>query len=143
MPMPTLCPASIIEGYLAERGAARFADLDVDQLRELHFQVIGRETASRDRAYVCWKLRRARPGHVPFGPAPPRRFEPEAEVKAVVIRLDEEALTALDEALRRQGYRTRVAFIRHALAHLLDDLGEREAAALVDDTVQRAEGTAR
>jgi hypothetical protein len=39
---------------------------------------------------------------------------------------------ALDAAWARQGFKNRVAFIRTALAHLLREHGEEEAAAKVE-----------
>jgi metal-responsive CopG/Arc/MetJ family transcriptional regulator len=52
-------------------------------------------------------------------------------MKVVPLRMEETAVEALDEAWGRHGYRIRVPFIRTALARLLREHGEEEAAAKV------------
>ena len=106
-------------------------DLGVDQLRALYERTLQRTTGSVDRRYLVWKVREARKGNIKVGPAE-RRTSPDAEMKVVPLRMEETVVEALDEAWGRHGYKNRVAFIRAALARLLREYGEEEAASQVE-----------
>jgi hypothetical protein len=78
-----------------------------------------------------WKIREARKGKIKVGPAEHRR-SPGAEMKVIPLRMEETVVEALDATWAKHGYKNRVAFIRTALANLLREHGEEEAAAKVE-----------
>ncbi len=50
-------------------------------------------------------------------------------MKILPLRLDAEAVAAMDEAWRKRGMKTRMEFLRRALGHYLEHLGASDAAA--------------
>jgi len=108
----------------------RFAGLTVEELTAKYLEVVGRPTGSTDRAYLIWKIREAEMGRVPVGPVQPRTTNTEpADIKVLPLRLGSAAVTAMDEAWRTRGAKSRTEFLRAALHHYLNHLGATEAAA--------------
>ncbi len=108
----------------------RFSSMTVEELQVKYREVIGRDTGSDDKRYLIWKIREAEKGRVPVGPRPARsRSERDADVKILPLRLDAEAVVAMDEAWRKRGMKTRMEFLRRALGHYLEHLGASDAAA--------------
>jgi len=120
------------QGFTDEEvDAMPLRDLSVDQLRALYERTLGRTTGSTDRTYLTWKIREARKGRVPVGPAD-RRTAPGVEVKVLSVRLERAAVEALDAAWARHGFHNRLGFLRVALARLLREHGEDEAAVMFE-----------
>ncbi len=108
----------------------RFSSMTVEELQVKYREVVGRDTGSDDKRYLIWKIREAEKGRIPVGPRPTRaRSERDADVKILPLRLDAEAVAAMDEAWRKRGMKTRMEFLRRALGHYLGHLGALDAAA--------------
>lgn len=109
----------------------RFASMTVEELQVLYRSTVGRDTGSSDRLYLIWKVREAEKGRIPIGPRETRRPDQEGESDARILplRLDSASVEALDGAWRARGMKSRMDFLRRALAHYLTHLGDRTAAA--------------
>ncbi len=71
-----------------------------------------------------------RKGNVKVGPSE-RRHDPDAEIKVVPLRMEKQVVEALDEVWKRLGAKSRIGFIRAALAEKLQAAGEEEVAGLI------------
>lgn len=113
----------------------RFSSMTVEELQAKYREVVGRDTGSSSRAYLVWKIREAENGRIPVGPRQPRaRAGDPSDVKILTLRLDGEAVAAMDEAWRARGMKTRMEFLRQALGHYLAHLGAQDAAAKLGAT---------
>ncbi len=111
------------------------AEAEIDALRARYVEVVGRQTSSRDRRYLLWKIRVASQGKVPVGPVGRRQpGEPAVEHKVLPLRMPAETVDALDDVWRRHGLRSRMELIRSALERYLSGLGEEAAAARLRGT---------
>ncbi len=114
----------------SKRGpASGLTKMTVEELRALYLQEIGRETSSDDKAYLVWKIRQARNGKIPIGPA----REPRGEIQNLPFTLEREVVAKLDGARKRLGFTTRQAMLRRAVHQLLMVGGERDVAKLFED----------
>lgn len=104
------------------------ADLSVDQLRAVYKHLSGRPSTSESRTYLCNRIRMARQGTLPSGTRRSRSGEPQ---KVLPVAMAVSVVEALDEAWRRNGYGSRIAFIREAIVEKLVELGEGDVAELV------------
>ena len=108
----------------------RFSGMTVEELQRMYVEVVGRPTSSSHRAYLSWKIREAEKGRVPVGPRQSRARQGEpADVKILPLRLEAEAVEAMDAAWRDRGMKTRMEFLRRALGHYLTHIGAADAAA--------------
>lgn len=107
----------------------KLSKLSIGELRARYLEVVGRDTHSRDRNYLVWKIREVQRGRIPAGPTH-RRERPEVEHKVLPLRLEADAVAKLDEAVERLGFKTRIAFLREAIASLLAERGEGDVAAM-------------
>lgn len=108
----------------------RFSSMTVEELRRMYVDVIGRETGSSSKPYLQWKIREAEKGRIPIGPRQSRARDAEStDVKILPLRLDAEAVEAMDAAWRDRGMKTRMEFLRRALGHYLTHIGAADAAA--------------
>ena len=127
-----------VEAFLAAKGVKGLTKLATDDLRALYVDVIGRDTGSTHDGYLVWKIREAMKGRIPLGEvsgggarsATPTDGEP-VEQKVIPIRLPADTADAMDAAWRRHGFKSRMDFIRAALADKLRALNEADAATLV------------
>lgn len=109
--------------------ATGLTKMTVEELRALYVQEVGRATSSDDKAYLVWKIRQARNGKVPVGPA----REPRGEIQNLPFTLERDVVAQLDAARERLGFKTRQAMLRRAVHQLLNVGGEREVAKLFED----------
>lgn len=108
----------------------RFSSMTVEELQAKYREVVGRDTGSDDKRYLIWKIREAEKGRVPVGPRAPRtRASETGEVRILPLRLEADAVAAMDAAWRARGMKTRMEFLRRALGHYLESLGATDAAA--------------
>jgi hypothetical protein len=110
----------------------RFQAMSLADIQRLYLTTIGRSTNSSDVPYLAWKIKEAEKGRIPVGPRRTparRRGEPTETPKVLSLRVREDALTALDAAVERLGYRSRMAFFAEAAGRLLSEHGETDAAA--------------
>ena len=113
----------------------RFSSMTVEELQRMYVDVIGRETGSSSKPYLQWKIREAEKGRIPIGPRQSRARDAEpADVKILPLRLEAEAIEAMDAAWRDRGMKTRMEFLRRALGHYLLHVGAEEAAARFPST---------
>lgn len=104
----------------------------VDQLRIAYRIAVGRDTGSTHKGYLTWKIREALKGNITVGEIKRggTTREQGEEVKVLPLRLGESKVTAMDAAVERLGYGSRMAFLRDAIGSLLAAKGEADAAAL-------------
>lgn len=106
--------------------------MTVPQLRIAYRLAVGRDTGSTHKNYLVWKIREAIKGNITVGEV--KRGggtrEPGEDVKVLPLRLGESKVTAMDAAVERLGYPSRMAFLRDAIGSLLASKGEADAAAL-------------
>ena len=104
--------------------------MTVVQLQSLYLATVGRSTGSTDRRYLEWKIREAEKGRIPVGPRESRAAEtPDAGTARVLpLRLETEAVEAMDATWKSHGMKSRMEFLRRALGHYLAHLGAHGAA---------------
>jgi len=116
----------------APRERGRYRGMTVEELREAYVRIVGRPTSSTDKPYLVWKITQVEKGLVRPGPVEPgmRREGALAEAdKTLPLTIAAAAVVAVDEAWARQGFRSRMAFLRTAIRETLLSRGETEAAA--------------
>ena len=113
--------------YLA--GELKPRHVNVAQLRIAYRLAVGRDTGSDHKGYLTWKIREAQKGRIPTGPVE-RSAAPAEDHQVLPLRLPTSRVTALDEAVARLGYTSRMAFLRDAIGRTLAAKGEQTAAAL-------------
>ena len=104
------------------------ADLSLAQLRDLYLGLSGRSTTSESRTYLTQRVRLAREGRLPAGTRRTRSGEP---TKVLPVSMPVSTVEALDEAWRRLGFPSRIAFIRRAISEKLQAEGEDEVAEMI------------
>lgn len=103
--------------------------LDVDELRDLYVETVGRPTGSSDKRYLIWKITQARKGKITVGPIPNRRSDGALrDHKVLPLRMKTDLVERIDEAWKRHGLKSRMELLREALQNYLADIGERELA---------------
>ena len=118
----------VVEPTVAEMVQMRSRDLTIEQLQQVFEHLSGRETTSTTRVYLCNQVRLAMAGTLPQGTRRIRSGEPQ---KVVPVAMPVATVEKLDAAWRRNGYGSRIAFIRTALSEKLLAEGEDEVAKLV------------
>lgn len=114
----------------AEATPVRLTKLTVEELQARYREVIGRDTSSSDKAYLVWKLREAAKGRVPVGPRTTTHREgPAAEMMVLPLRMERDAVEAMDEAWKRLGLKNRMDLFRCALRAYFQGAGETDVAA--------------
>lgn len=116
----------------SERG--RLVSMTVDELQMKYFEVVGRPTASEDKAYLVWKIRQAQRGKVPVGPV--RRAATEGdpvEYKVLPLRFTAVSVDQMDALWRALGMKSRTDFVRTAIDAYVKSLASRPAAAAVSE----------
>jgi hypothetical protein len=106
-----------------------FRYLSVADLQKVYAHLLKRPTASTNRGYLTWVISEAKAGRVRSGGTRQRRGSGEA-IKTVPLCLPVSTVGALDEAWKRCGYVSRIAFIRQAIGDILSLKGEAEVAKL-------------
>jgi hypothetical protein len=123
-----------VEGAVAEpesKKRGRFSAMSIEELQAKYLEVVGRATGSSDRGYLIWKIREAEKGRITVGPRQTRTTDGNTdEAKALPLRLDAPAITAMDTVWREQGIPSRTEFLLRAIGHYLTHLGATDAAAL-------------
>lgn len=104
----------------------RFAGMTIDALQAEYIRVVGRESSSNDRGYLCWKIREAEKGHVRVGPRVTRADIGDAVV--LPLRLRKYAVEVLDAAWKGRQIPSRNEFFRRATVAYLRELGAFDAA---------------
>ncbi len=112
----------------------RFSSMTVEELQTLYLSVVGRKTGSDDRRYLIWKIREAEKGRIPVGPRETRTpaQQADSDMRILPLRLDARRVAAIDATWRARGMRSRMDFLRQALAHYLARVGAPGAAALFE-----------
>jgi hypothetical protein len=124
-------PASSEASPAAKPPWGRFSTMTVEQLQAKYLEVVGRPTGRNDRGYLIWKIREAEKGRIPVGPRAVRQSEEEpSDMKVLPLRLEGQAVEKMDEAWRSRGFKSRMEFLRRALAYYLTHLGADDTAAL-------------
>jgi len=115
-----------------KRESDGLADMDAAALQALYLKEIGRPTGSDNVGYLIWKIREARKGNIKVGPAAPRAPKSDVPVKVIPIRIEEDALAAMD-ALVGEGkpYSSRMDIFRKAIAVWADMAGHTELSNLI------------
>ncbi len=119
----------------ATRVAPKLSKMDVESLRALYVEVIGRPTGSHDAPYLRWKIRQAQRGKIPVGPRESRRTGGESkDVKVLPLRMETELVEQLDQARERLGLKSRMELFRRSLHAFLLEAGEVRVAELFAPT---------
>ena len=103
----------------------------VDELRAEYLEVVGRQTDSTDAGYLKWKIREARKGNVKVGPIDRAAKGEPKDAMVLPLRMDRALVEQLDAHWKAQGYTSRMAFIRNALATLIGNEGNDELASAI------------
>lgn len=117
----------------AKREDDGLAGMDADALRKLYAEVIGRPTGSTNTGYLIWKIREARKGRIKVGPRAPRpERRPGVEMKVIPIRIETDALAAMDDLVGEgKPYRSRMDIFRAAIAVWADMSGHTALSSLI------------
>lgn len=119
------------DGLTDEEIAQRYANgdeslkprhLNVDQLRRAYEIAVGRTTGSTDRGYLVWKIREARKGNITVG-AIERKTTSSSDQMVLPFRVAREDVPTLDAAWEALGFKSRMDFLRHAVAFTLANTG--------------------
>jgi hypothetical protein len=124
--------AKAVATKAAGPGPEKMTRLDVAELQARYLEVIGRPTSSTNKAYMIWKIREAKKGHISVGPRKNAHREG-VTFKVLPMRMETTVVDKLDEAWRSRGIKSRMDFFRGALGHYLKHIGAEEAAALFAD----------
>ena len=112
-PPPPPPPHDPVDEAIA--GRAKLQTLSTDDLVEAYTRTVGRPTKSTDRAYLIWKIREVRNGRIRPGPSD-RKGKAEGEAMIIPLKMGRTLAAELDAHWRAHGYRSRMHFIRMALA---------------------------
>jgi len=107
---------------------AKPADLSLAQLQQVYEHLSGRQTTSTSRTFLSARIRAAKAGTLPQGTRRARSGEP---VKVLPVAMAVSVVEKMDAAWKRQGFYSRISFIRTALSKLLKELGEDDVAELL------------
>jgi hypothetical protein len=107
---------------VSEHTAAKvqLTKLSVAELQAMHREVIGRDTTSRDSAYLVWRLRQAQKGRIKLGAIERRAPGKAVDVKVLPLRMTAAEVEALDAGWRRLGFKSRTAMLKQPIADLAD-----------------------
>lgn len=106
--------------------------LDVDELRDLYVETIGRPTGSMDKRYLIWKITQARKGKITVGPIPNRQRDGVSrDYRVLPLRMETELVDKLDEAWKRHGLSSRMELFRKSLADYMSRVGEDDLAEML------------
>jgi hypothetical protein len=106
--------------------------LDVSELQARYLELVGRPSGSTNKAYLIWKIREAKKGHIVLGPRKSAHRNG-VTFKVLPLRMESAVVDKMDEAWRSRGIKNRTAFFRGALGHYLKHIGDEESAALFAD----------
>lgn len=129
-PTPEAAEANDAEATDDRQGEVETADvkltaLSVPELQARYRQVIQRDTASTNKAYLVWKLRQAEKGRISIGPRRSRKADGQAgDFKVLPLRMQTDLVTQLDEARERLGLSSRMDLFRRSLHAFLLEAGE-------------------
>ena len=126
-------PSAATDGQPATEAAPATApkrqrDKTIDDLRAEYEAVVGRPTGSTDRRYLLWKIGEAQKGRVPVGPVQRRAGHATGDVQVLPLGMARDTVAKLDGAVKAMGYKSRMAFIRDALAAKLTFEGSQAGA---------------
>lgn len=130
---PELAEGEVAPDEVAARryvaGELKPRQMTVPQLQIAYRLAVGRDTGSADPGYLVWKIREAQKGNVTVGAI--KRPRASGPIKVLPLRLPASASDAMDAAIARLGFTSRMDFLRDAIASSLQGRGETEAAAAV------------
>ncbi|MBM4397089.1 MAG: hypothetical protein FJ087_15540 [Deltaproteobacteria bacterium] len=115
-----------------EPTAKRKRDMTIEDLQAEFRRVIGRDTQSRDRRYLLWRLSAGGLRRSPAGPIQKRAPRDKADMQVLPLGLLRETTRLLDAAVKASGVKNRSAFIRTALIEKLRAIGDPDADAAAD-----------
>jgi hypothetical protein len=119
----------------AQRGkrgpATGLTKMTVEELQAVYLEEVGRPTNSVDKAYLAWKIRMARNGKVPVGPARERKYEP-GQTKIVPLTLPRDTVDALDRIVEQTDHKSRSDLIKRAIHDYLRIKGYGSVAQLFE-----------
>jgi len=115
-----------------EPPAKRKRDMTIEDLQAEFRRVIGRDTQSRDRRYLMWRLSAGGLRRSPAGPIQKRAPRDKADMQVLPLGLLRETTRLLDAAVVASGSKSRSAFIRAALIEKLRSIGGPDADAAAD-----------
>jgi hypothetical protein len=108
------------------------AEMDATALQAIYLKEIGRATGSTNTGYLIWKIREARKGNIKVGPAKERAHKSDKPVKVIPIRIEEDALAAMDELIGvGKPYSSRMDIFRKAIAVWADMAGHTALSSLI------------
>ncbi len=106
-------------------------DLDTETLQKLYEAEIGRPTGSSNTGYLIWKIREARKGNIKIGPAKVRT-KSAVPMKVIPIRIEEDALAALDDLIGEgKPHKSRMEIFRAAITVWADMAGHTNLSNLI------------
>lgn len=105
--------------------------LPIADLQARFLEVVGRPSASTNAGFLAWKIREVQKGRIPAGPVRRPVADEPAKMKVLPLRLPGATVEAMDAAVERLGFASRMAFLRVALAGYLEGCGEPAAARLL------------
>jgi len=94
--------------------------------------VTGRDTQSRDRRYLMWRLSAGGLRRSPPGPIQKRPARDKADMQVLPLGMERTVVVKLDAAWKALGYKSRMAFLRDAMVAYLRDQEGAEANAAAD-----------
>lgn len=115
-----------------ESPAKRKRDMTIEDLQAEFRRVIGRDTQSRDRRYLLWRLSAGGLRRSPAGPIQKRAPRDKADMQVLPLGLLRKTTRLLDAAVKAAGVKNRSAFIRTALIEKLRAIGGADADAAAD-----------
>jgi len=102
--------------------------LSVQQLQQVYEHLSGRQSTSTNRTYLLARIKAAKDGTLPSGTRRAKSGEP---VKVLPLGMPVSVVEAMDAAWKRNGFPSRIAFIRQALSETLRAEGEDEVAEMI------------
>jgi len=128
-PTDGLTDEEIAQRYAAGDDNLKPRHLNVEQLRRAYEIAVGRTTGSTDRGYLVWKIREALKGNITVG-AIERKTTSSSDQMALPFRVARDDVPTLDAAWEALGFKSRMDFLRHAVAFTLSYTGNGIPAAL-------------
>ena len=125
-------------GATTEPTPKRKRDMTIEELQAEFRRVIGRDTQSRDRRYLMWRLSAGGLRRSPAGPIQKRAPRDKADMQVLPLGLLRETTRLLDAAVKATGVKNRSAFIRAALIEKLRAIGGADADAAADALANEA-----
>lgn len=124
--------ATTEEPAATEPAPKRKRDMTIEDLQAEFRRVTGRDTQSRDRRYLMWRLSAGGLRRSPPGPIQKRPARDKADMQVLPLGMERTVVVKLDAAWKALGYKSRMAFLRDAMVAYLRDQEGAEANAAAD-----------